>query len=91
MFDNTEADLKATLKLMAHDAYNRSCANKLDQAETMKKWVSHDARFAEYDPERLVKHFQERTACGGKVELDDPYLRKGGQERPCQTRGSWSG
>jgi hypothetical protein len=73
---------------MAHDAFNRCNANKVDAAESMKSWVANDPRFAEYDPERLVSHFQERTSCGGKVELDDPYLRKGGQERPCQNRSS---
>ena len=88
MFGTDDADLMATLKLMAHDSYNRSCGNKVDAAQSMKSWISHDARFADYDPERLVTHFQERTGCGGKVELDDPFLRKGGQPRPCQNRTS---
>lgn len=90
MFSDSEDDLKATLRLMRHDSYNRCNANKVDAAESMKSWVAADPRFAQFDPERLVKHFQERTDCGGKVELDDPFLRKGGQQRPCQTRGSWS-
>jgi hypothetical protein len=88
MFGSEETDLLATLKLMNHDAFNRCNANKVDAAESMKSWVANDPRFAGYDPERLVTHFQERTGCGGKVELDDPFLRKGGQPRPCQTRTS---
>jgi len=88
MFGDDEANLKATLRLMQHDSYNRSCGNKLEAAKSMQSWVANDPRFAQYDPERLVTHFQERTSCGGKVELDDPYLRKGGQPRPCQTRTS---
>jgi len=88
MFGDSEKDLMATLKLMAHDSYNRSCGNKIDAAKSMKGWIANDPRFAQYDPERLVTHFQERTNCGGKVELDDPFLRKGGQQRPCQNRTS---
>jgi hypothetical protein len=87
MFGSENADLMATLKLMAHDSYNRSCGNKVDAAQSMRSWIANDPRFAQYDPARLVTHFQERTNCGGKVELDDPFLRKGGQPRPCQTIG----
>jgi hypothetical protein len=87
MYGDSEDDLKQTLKMMAHDSFNRACGNKLDQAASMKSWISNDPRFAQYDPERLVTHFQERTSCGGKVELDDPFLRKGGQPRPGQSIG----
>lgn len=88
MFGNDENDLKATLKMMAHDSYNRSCGSKTEAAQSMRSWIAADPRFSQYDPERLVAHFQERTGCGGKVELDDPFLLKGGQPRPCQTRTS---
>jgi hypothetical protein len=88
MFGESHSDLKRCMSQMWEDAHNRSCANKVEAAKSVQSWVSHDPRFGQYDPEKLVDRFQHCLGSAAKLDFNDPALLKGGQPRPCQLRGS---
>jgi hypothetical protein len=48
----------------------------------MKQFMARDRRFDGYDHQRVVDRVFEAKQSGAVFDVDDPYLRKGGQKRP---------
>jgi hypothetical protein len=82
MFGSDENSLRSTLREMVQRSHNLCNANKIQAAETMQEWISGDARFAAYDPEKLVSRIQECGGSGAHLDLNDSGLMKGGSPRP---------
>jgi hypothetical protein len=77
MFGHDEKALRSTLREMVQRSHNACNANKIEAAKTMQEWIGGDARFADYDPEKLVKRVQECGGSGAFLDLEDSTLRKG--------------
>lgn len=82
MFDHDDRDMAATLSEMQRRALERCRFDQIAAAERMKQWVRQDARFSQYDPDRLVAKANECKGNGSALMLDDPYLKRGGEPRP---------
>jgi hypothetical protein len=81
MFDKRDLDMVATLSEMHMRARDKAKFNRDVARGIMSDWVQQDRRFDAYDPQRLVDRVQQRSASGGVMDLNDPFLRKGGQAR----------
>jgi hypothetical protein len=88
MYDHDQKDMVSTLANMRRVAVERSNFDQVAAAERLKGYVAQDARFAGYDKDRLVKRVEDCRDTGAVLDLDDPYLRSGGQTRPLD-RGTY--
>jgi hypothetical protein len=82
MFGTDPRELALTLGAMEKEARERCNYNQIDARHRFREYLSHDARFREYDPDRLIERVAEARSCGRTLDLDDPYLQRGGQKRP---------
>jgi hypothetical protein len=82
MFSDDPRDLAKTLGEMEREARVRSNFNQPDAKETMKRWLSSDRRFDTFDADRLIERTLEARSCGRTLDLDDPFLQRGGNKRP---------
>jgi hypothetical protein len=80
MFDDSPRDKVATLFQMEARAKDQTSFNQADAKAKMVGWVSHDTRYANVNPHRLVDYYFQQRACGAQVDLDDPKLT--GRPRP---------
>ncbi|MGA8697162.1 MAG: hypothetical protein WB689_25655 [Xanthobacteraceae bacterium] len=82
VFGDDPRDLAKTLGEMERTARERCNFNQVEARQRFAEYLSHDARFREYDPGRLIERVMEARSCGRTLDLDDPYLQRGGQKRP---------
>jgi hypothetical protein len=82
MFGNDDRDMARSLGEMLRVARERCQQNQIEAKETMKNWLELDRRFDTYDKDRLVERVQEARYNGRTLDLDDPYLQRGGTKRP---------
>jgi hypothetical protein len=76
-YDNNPRDLAATLSQMQRQALNKCNGNQIEAAEHVKRWVSNDRRFDQFNAERLVTRAEECRTTGATLNLeDDPNLLK---------------
>ena len=86
MYGTDLRDMTRTLSEMEYEARQKTNFNKVEAAQKMAEWLSHDRRFDAYDPQRLIERVQLHKYNGAVLELDDPQLLKGGQPRPLDRR-----
>ena len=86
MFGSDVKSMTAALAEMQRRALEQANFSQTDARSVMAKWLAHDRRFDEYDQERLVKRVQECIQSAAHLDLDDPFLRKGGERRPLDRR-----
>jgi hypothetical protein len=89
MFGDSNADLISTLGTMQAEALRRCNFNQSEVHGEVAAMVRNDRRFDAYDPDRLVEKAWKVRNSGGRLDLDDPYIRRGGQPRPENRRGIW--
>jgi hypothetical protein len=82
MFGTDPRELALTLGAMEKEARERCNFNQTESRQRFREYLSHDRRFAEFDPDRLVERVMEAKSCGRTLDLDDPFLRRGGTKRP---------
>jgi hypothetical protein len=82
MFSDDPRDLAPTLGEMEKEARVSSDFNQLDAKEKMREFLSRDTRFARFDHPRLIERVMEARSCGRTLDLDDPFLQRGGTKRP---------
>jgi hypothetical protein len=82
VFSDDPKDLARSLGEMHRLARERCWQNQVEAKETMKGWLQHDRRFDAFDKDRLVERVQEASYNGRTLDLDDPFLRRGGDKRP---------
>jgi hypothetical protein len=82
MFGSDDRELALTLGAMEKEARERCNFNQVESRQRFREYLSHDARFASFDPDRLAERVMEARSCGRTLDLDDPYLQRGGQKRP---------
>jgi hypothetical protein len=82
MFGSDEKSLKQTLAYLVQEKHNVCHGNQREAAEQMAEVVAGDARFAKYDPVKLIARVQYCGGSGAQLDLDDPALMRGGSPRP---------
>jgi hypothetical protein len=82
MFGTDPRDLARTLGEMDRYAREKSNFSKPEAKEKMREYLSRDARFNGFDYDRLIDRVMESRSCGRVLDLDDPWLKIGGQKRP---------
>jgi len=82
-------DLAKALRNMAQDSVEATQGKGLNPQAHMREHIRRDRRFDSYDPARLAKHVWDRRGIPHNLELDDPYLRKGGARRPGDPEREW--
>jgi hypothetical protein len=82
MYSNTPRDLALTLGDMQRAALERSQYDQTAAKGMFREYLQHDRRFDQYDADRLIDRVQEARSCGRTLDLDDPYLMRGGSKRP---------
>jgi hypothetical protein len=79
MFGRDARELALTLGAMEKEARERCNWDQTESRRRFAEYLSHDARFQDYDPHRLVERVMEARSCGRSLDLDDPWLRGGGK------------
>jgi hypothetical protein len=82
MFSNDPHDLTSTLSAMDREARIKANFNQYEARDLVASWIKQDARFSGYDSQRLAHRVQQCKSNGAVLDLDDPYLRRGGEPRP---------
>ena len=82
MFEKDERDLCVTLSEMERQARIKTNFSQSEAKEKLAEWISQDRRFDAFDKARLVQRVAECRQSCAVLDLDDPYLAKGGQRRP---------
>jgi hypothetical protein len=86
MFDRDPNSLAATLSEMEHRSRIKS---NFDQGEAKRKlaeYVGQDRRFDSFDLSRLIERVADCRSNGATLDLDDPFLQRGGERRPLDQR-----
>jgi hypothetical protein len=89
MFGSDPSDLIATLGKMQDEALRRVNYDQTAIHNEVVNMVRNDRRLDAFDPDRLVAQAWKVRNSGGRLDWDDPYLKKGGQPRPQARRGTW--
>jgi hypothetical protein len=82
MFKNDPVHIAQTLTHMDAIARRQTNFDQSAAKEVMKQFMARDRRFDGYDHQRVVDRVFEAKQSGAVFDVDDPYLRKGGQKRP---------
>jgi hypothetical protein len=82
VFSDDPRDLARTLGAMEKEARERCNFDQIEARQRFAEYLSHDARFRDYDPNRLIERVMEARSCGRSLDLDDPFLQRGGSKRP---------
>ncbi len=89
MFGDSDSDKAATMKTMLTEAMQVACANRVEARAKVIEWAKRDRRFDNFDHDKLVDKVLEKSQYGGRLDWDDPELKRGGQPRPQNRRGMW--
>jgi len=89
MFGSDRSDLTVTLGTMQDEALRRVNFDQTAVSGEVASMIRNDRRLDAYDPERLAEKAWKVRNSGGRFDWDDPYIRKGGQQRPQARRGIW--
>jgi hypothetical protein len=82
MFGTSDRELALALGAMWKEAREVCNFNQIDAQQRLSEYLSRDARFSEYDRDRLAERVVEAASNGRTLDLaDDPWLR-GGSKRP---------
>lgn len=81
MFGSDDTSLKQTLAYLVNDKNNACLGNKIEAAQQMAEVIAGDARFARFDPVKLVARVQHCGGSGAVLDLTDPALQRGGSPR----------
>jgi hypothetical protein len=82
MFGDSDRDRDATMGKMLSEAMDASCANRLVAKEKVVEMIKNDRRFDHYDHSKLVDEVMQKGQYGGRMDWNDPSLKRGGQNRP---------
>ena len=82
MFGRDPFDLTSTLAEMDRQARVRANSNQNEARDMVAGWLKQDRRFDQFDHDRLASRVQQCKSNGAVLDLDDPFLRRGGQRRP---------
>jgi hypothetical protein len=82
MYGNTPRDLALSLGDMQRAALERSQYDQNAAKGVFREYLERDRRFDQYDADRLIDRVQEARSCGRTLDLDDPFLQRGGSKRP---------
>jgi hypothetical protein len=82
MFGDDPRELALTPGAMEKEARERCNFNQTESRQRFREYLSHDRRFAEFDPDRLVERVMEARSNGRTLDLADPFLQRGGSKRP---------
>jgi hypothetical protein len=77
---NQEEDLKKTIGQMFNDALENNNFSRDNAKKSFVQYASADRRLDVYHKERLADRVKDCWYSGGRLDLDDPFL-KGGQKR----------
>jgi hypothetical protein len=91
MFKDDPNHKVKTLELMHAEAIRESNFNQLEARRLVVERVKQDRRFDPLDPERVAEKVFECKQSRAVFDVEDPYLKRGGQARPLQTRPSMTG
>ncbi len=82
MFGNDPRDLTKALAEMHTQARQKANFNQAEAKQRMAEWLLMDRRFDGYDPSRLIDRVEQCRSNGAVLDLEDPWLQRGGQRRP---------
>ena len=82
MFGTDPKSLAQTLGAMEKESREACNFDQVAAKSVFEEYLRRDIRFAPYDPSKLGERVTEARSCGRTLDLDDPYLRVGGQKRP---------
>jgi hypothetical protein len=82
MFGTDDRDLARRLGEMERVARDRCFGNQVEARRLCREWLQLDRCFDSFDADRLIERVQEARSCGRTLDLDDPYLQRGGTKRP---------
>jgi hypothetical protein len=82
MFGTDPKSLAQTLGAMERESREACNFDQTAAKEVFKEYLRRDIRFTPFDTERLVDRVKEAMSNGRTLDLDDPWLRPGGQKRP---------
>jgi hypothetical protein len=82
MFGDDPRDLARRLGEMERVSRDRCLGNQIEARDKFRQWVQQDRCFDSFDADRLVARVQEARSNCRSLDLDDPYLQRGGQKRP---------
>jgi hypothetical protein len=85
MYSNDPRDMAATLSLMHKEAVVKSNFDQNEAKNRFAQFLFYDKRFDGFDHGRLIERVNEARSNGRTLDLDDPWLQRGGVKRP----GSW--
>jgi hypothetical protein len=84
-------DMTAALSRWDREALYRACGNQVQAKKSLVEAIGFDRRFDGYDAARLADRIHECRSNGRTFDLGDPFLRNGGEARPLQLKGAYSG
>lgn len=87
MFGDRDSDKNATMGKMLSEAMQNCNANRIVAREKVLEMVKRDRRFDNYDHDRLLDTVMEKSQYGGRMDWDDPALKRGGSPRPLALKG----
>jgi hypothetical protein len=82
MFGRDDRNMAATLQEMHRVSLWRTNSNQGEARELFRNYLKDDRRFEGYDKDRLMDAVTRCRSNGAALDLQDPYLFKGGQKRP---------
>jgi hypothetical protein len=82
MYSNDPRDLALSLGEMHRVARDQCLGNMVEARGVVRQYIQNDRRFDWADADRLAARVEEARSCGRSLDLDDPYLQRGGSKRP---------
>ncbi len=82
MFGNEPRDLALALAEMEFESRKKTNFDQTAQKDLFRGYLQADRRFDSFDADRLIERVREAKYNGRTLDLDDPFLQRGGQKRP---------
>jgi hypothetical protein len=91
MFGNNGADLARWLTAAERHCAERCRFNQGKALEQLAATIGQDRRFDDFDAPKLAKRASEARQFARVLDLADPSLKRGGEERPQHWNGGYPG
>ncbi len=82
MFGNEPRDLALALAEMEFESRKKTNFDQVAQKDIFRSYLQADRRFDGFDADRLIERVREAKYNGRTLDLDDPFLQRGGSKRP---------
>lgn len=90
MYGKNESDLRQFLFNARDELINRNNGNRIKAEQQLAEDVIADRiALRDYDPYRLANQIEKCCSNGASLDLNDPFLLKGGVRRPSKLNGNY--